>query len=80
MAISAAIEEQNATTSQVSSTVNMVADGTRRITENISEVNSDAEGNEARLGETLTQIAEVAWVMDQLSATVRESISEIRAA
>lgn len=79
-AISAAIEEQNATTEQVSGTVNMVAEGTRRITENISEVNSDAEGNEARLSETLTQVAEVARVMDQLSATVRETISEIRAA
>lgn len=49
-------------TKQVSGTTNRVAGGPRRITENIGEVNSDAEGNEARLGETLAQVAEVARV------------------
>lgn len=67
-------------TKQASSIVNRVCEGTRRITENIGDVNSNAEGNEARLGETLAQVAEVARVMEQLSATLHETISEILAA
>nr|WP_293118079.1 methyl-accepting chemotaxis protein [Moorena sp. SIO3E8] len=77
-AISAAIEEQNATTEQVAGTVGLVAQGTRRVTASL-ESTAPAGGGEAGQ-ETLAQVAEVARVMDQLGATLRESVSEIRAA
>ncbi len=76
-AISAAIEEQNATTEQVAGTVGLVAQGTRRVTESL-ESGAPAGGGSGE--ESMAQIAEVARVMDQLAATLRESVSEIRAA
>ena len=77
-AISAAIEEQNATTEQVANTVGLVAQGTRRVTESL-ESGAPAGGGDSGQ-ESMAQIAEVARVMDQLAATLRESVSEIRAA
>ncbi|WP_282607158.1 methyl-accepting chemotaxis protein [Pelagibius sp. Alg239-R121] len=76
-AISAAIEEQNATTEQVAGTVGLVAQGTRRITASLESTGGGSGGGGQ---ETLAQVAEVARVMDQLAATLRESVSEIRAA
>ena len=76
-AISAAIEEQNATTEQVAGTVGLVAQGTRRVTESL-ESGAPAGGGSGE--ESMAQVAEVARVMDQLAATLRESVSEIRAA
>lgn len=77
-AISAAIEEQNATTEQVAGTVGLVAQGTRRVTASLESTSPVSGGGAGQ--ETLAQVAEVARVMDQLAATLRESVSEIRAA
>ncbi|WP_281281421.1 methyl-accepting chemotaxis protein [Denitrobaculum tricleocarpae] len=77
-AISAAIEEQNATTEQVAGTVGLVAQGTRRVTESLESGAPAGGGGSGE--ESMAQVAEVARVMDQLAATLRESVSEIRAA
>lgn len=77
-AISAAIEEQNATTEQVAGTVGLVAQGTRRVTASLESGAPAGGGGSGE--ESMAQIAEVARVMDQLAATLRESVSEIRAA
>ncbi len=77
-AISAAIEEQNATTEQVAGTVGLVAQGTRRVTASLESGAPASGGGSGE--ESMAQIAEVARVMDQLAATLRESVSEIRAA
>ena len=76
-AISAAVEEQNATTNEIASNMGTAASGTARINEEIQQVNvatsesSDSAGKVLDAAKTLSQQAE------QLSKEVSEFIAEM---
>ena len=74
-AISAAVEEQGASTGEISQNVQEAAKGTQQVDENITQVNRGADETGAAAGEVLT----AAQTMSQQSATLKQEVENFLA-
>lgn len=76
--IAAAAEEQSATTTEISATIQTAVDSTQRVMKNLDDVNTSSEKTTLSSQELLTASQALSAEAEQLNTEVRDFLAEVR--